>query len=754
MRKTTERLNKAISLVFYALFIFTPLAMYPYTSELFEFNKMWVVFIFSLLIFFLWGVKMVIQKRFEVRRTPFDIPLLLFLLSQIISTIFSLDPHVSFWGYYSRFNGGLLSTIAYIFLYYAFSTNILTSDKEESIRKTSKMILAVIFSGVLVALWGLPSHFGYDPTCLIFRGSLDVSCWTSAFQPKIRMFSTLGQPNWLAAYLSILIPLTIAFAMKFASKIKGRSFFSKNYGLTALFALFSLLFYLDLGWTLSQSGFLGFWAGEIAFVVIFGLLILKRNTNSLKKSLQQKSFQVLIGIHVVFILATFFTTIPLQSLQKYTFSNILKQETTAQQKVETQTQNSVSQPALEQSITGSGQIRLIVWRGAIEIWKAHPIFGSGVETYAYAYYKFRPASHNLTSEWDFLYNKAHNEFLNYLATTGIFGLGTYLFFLFAFLFFALKHFIKQFKKGVIGDPLFPALVASFLGIQISNFFGFSVVVVNLLMFFIPLFFFSLDKSETSYFILPKKAKEETVPNGPLSTGQIMTMIGIGIVVVYSIIFLVNFWEADINYSFGYNYDQISGFAQANPYLEKAVAMRGGEDLYKNELSVNLAALSLLFAQKKDTQNATLYATRAKELSDEVVAKHPNNVVFWKARTRVMFSLAQLNSSVMEDAIQAIQKSHELAPTDAKVLYNEALIYDQVGQKDKALEAINQTIRLKDNYRDAYYAKALFLSQDAQKEKDKEKAQKEKDEAIATLNFSLKNIAPNDKQAEDLLKTLK
>src|SRR5215216_6020900 len=126
-----SKINSAIRWSFYSLFFLVPLILWPDTFELFEFNKMWLVFAISLLIFFLWGSKMIIQKRFEIRKTPLDIPIALFLLSQIISTIYSIDPHVSFWGYYSRFNGGLLSTISYIFLYYAFATNMIKTDEEE-----------------------------------------------------------------------------------------------------------------------------------------------------------------------------------------------------------------------------------------------------------------------------------------------------------------------------------------------------------------------------------------------------------------------------------------------------------------------------------------------------------------------------------------------------------------------------------------------------------------------------------------------
>lgn len=760
MRKHVERINKAIEIVFYALFITVPLAMHPKTNELFEFNKMWLVFIYSLLIFFLWGSKMIIQKRFEVRRTPFDIPLLLFLLSQIISTVISLDPHTSFWGYYSRFNGGLLSTVSYIFLFYAFATNILTSDKEQSLKNTYKMLFASVVSAVLVSLWGLPSHFGYDPTCLVFRGSFDVACWTEAFQPKIRMFSTLGQPNWLATFLAIIIPIGAAFSINEFRKLKKLEL-NRSFLLYIIYLLLSIIFYLDMGWSLSQSGFIGFWAGNIIFCLLFSFLIFKKNNFSIFKIIKQKAFIALVIIQITFLLTTFFTVNPIPQLRKYSlvsFTNQLSQNkkvsnTAAANPKTTAAPIQPAQPALEAGITGSGEIRKIVWKGAIEIFKANPLFGTGVETFAFAYYKYRPLEHNLTSEWDYLYNKAHNEFLNYLATTGAFGLGTYLFFIGVFIFFASKRMFFQFKNGEFGNPFLPALFGSFIGILVSNFFGFSVVIVNLFMFFIPLFYWSLTNPSAKFFVLPQNSKEDYVPS-TISTGQIMGMLSVAIFTLYCIFFLANYWNADINYALGYNYQQITEFSQANPYLEKAVAMRGGEDLYKNELSVNLAALAIGFAQQKDTTNTTQYATRSKELSDSVSQRNPNNVVYWKARTRVMFSLAQLNPVFINDAIAAIDKAHQLAPTDAKITYNQALIYDQAGQKDRAIAAINETIRLKPNYREAYYAKALFLSAMIDKEpKNSLKILGYKKEAIDALNFILKNILPNDEQAKNLLKTL-
>lgn len=757
MRKYIEWINKSIEVTFYAIFITTPLAMHPYTSELFEFNKMWLLFIYSLIIFFLWGSRIIIERKLEIRRTFFDIPLLLFLFSQFLSTIFSLDSHTSFWGYYSRWNGGFLSTLCYVFLYFAFVTNILTQDKVESFKKAGKMLFAVFLSGVIVALWGLPSHFGYDPTCLAFRGSLDVSCWTEAFQPKIRMFSTLGQPNWLAAFLLILIPIGTAYVINSAKEIKKSSLFDVPLLKTAGFFLATLLFYYDLGWTLSQSGFVGFWVGNLVFVFLYFMLVLRKNSLSLFSTLKQRNVLILLGMQFIFLLTTFFTANPIPRLQVFSWDyltkNVVSQNAALPGTPSEATEQS-AQPALESSITGSGQIRQIVWRGAIDIWKSYPILGSGVETYAFAYYKFRPAEHNLTSEWDYLYNKAHNEFLNYLATTGILGLGTYLGFIGAFLFYSIRHMFSQWKKNLGGNPILPALIGGFIGIQVSNFFGFSVVIVNLLMFLIPLFYWCYTKPSLKLLVFPANAEKDYITSETPGTGRLMAIGGLGIFVIYCIFFLINYWNADIHYALGYNYNRINEFVTANPSLEKAVQMRGGEDLYKNELSVNLAALALMAASQNDQNSAGQFAARSKQLSDEVARKNPNNVVFWKARTRVMFSLAELSPNIMGESVAAINKSYELAPTDAKVVYNQGLIYDTVGQKEQAIALLDKAIKLKPNYRDAYYAKALFLSQAAEANKDDiQKSSQNKKESIEILNFILSDISPDDQQSKDLLNTL-
>jgi len=170
-------MEQIIQILYSLLFFVTPLIMTKSTSELFEFNKILFIYALTVLVSFFWLLKMVINKKIILKKTPFDIPIIFFFLSELISTIFSLDSHTSIFGYYGRFNGGLLSIVCYIVLYYAFVSNSL------SVEKTLK---AIMTSSLFVILWAIPGRFGHDLTCLLFTGKFSNACWdntTLAFRP-------------------------------------------------------------------------------------------------------------------------------------------------------------------------------------------------------------------------------------------------------------------------------------------------------------------------------------------------------------------------------------------------------------------------------------------------------------------------------------------------------------------------------------------------------------------------------------------
>ncbi len=772
MEKAARLCTRVIEYSFYILIFFVPLVLASDTSELFEFNKMWLTFGLTIVIAAAWVSKMVVTKRFAIKRTPLDIPILLFLLSQVIATFHSLDTHVSIWGYYSRFNGGLLSIISYIFLYYAFVSNFL-NDHARGGKVISRMLFVSLASAAVVALWGLPSHFGHDPTCMLFRGSFDVSCWTADFQPKIRMFSTLGQPDWLAAYLAILLPLVIAmFFSLFKPKSDHekmnhvvRSMYyvtKKKIILTTCYILLATVFYADILWTDSRSGVAAVW---ISVAVFFGSLWF------LSRKHKPYAIRHMLYAIVIFAVVTFFVGVPIQQLRFLTFSNLqtklLKPPTSPASPTGGQkSQTSPTTPAAhvgELGGTDSGKIRSYVWQGALDAWRANPVFGTGVETFAFAYYQYRPAGHNLTSEWNYLYNKAHNEYLNYLTTTGALGLGTYLLMIGWFLYIVIRKLTGN-RKPETGNLLTLALISGYLSILITNFFGFSVVIVNIYFFLIPALVFGLLGLEREeWFGFGKNKQDEKARVERINMMQWTVVVFTMLIALYFLSKLLGFYIADKDYGLGSNLDRVGDYQTANDKLRAAVTARGDEPVFQDELSFNDAVIATALFDQKDPKIATAaanqglqFAQEAKALSDKVVAEHPNNVVFWKTRVRLFFALSQINAQAQTEflpiALQAIEKANTLAPTDASILYNLGVLYGENGDLEKAIATLNKTVRFKPDYRDAHFALGVFYHELEAQETDAAKKADATQKALDQMNFILQNISPTDKAAQDNLKS--
>jgi putative inorganic carbon (hco3(-)) transporter len=427
-------------------------------------------------------------------------------------------------------------------------------------------------------------------------------------------------------------------------------------------------------------------------------------------------------------------------------------------------------PAVQTTgISDSANIRLHVWEGAIKAWQSSPLIGTGVETFAFAYYKHKPAGHNMTSEWDYLYNKAHNEYLNYLTTTGLFGLGSYLAFIGLFFWIVAKYLVHLHKHreshkhdgtvspAVTSELLIIALTASFITILITNFFGFSVVIMNIYLFLIPLFVLMLGGLlKEDHALQHKFGQEHESKKQHMSlNGLQWTLITVFVVfAAWQQVDLLTYRQADVAYALGSNLDKTGNFQQAYPQLKQAVETKPGEPVYKDELAINLAAISAGLYSQNDAQNASQLAKEAIALNTDVVTNHPNNVVYWKNRVRLFYTLSatdQANAGqyIME-ALKSINKAKELAPTDAKISYNQGILYGQTGDIDRALSILEDTVKLKPDYRDAYVALGLFYHQSSIDENNTVTNPERLQKAISTYEFILEKLNPNDEEVKKSL----
>lgn len=735
--KLYEMVDKVIEYSFYALVFFVPLFLTKWNYELFEYNKMMLTYGLTILIVGAWVAKMVIAQKVLIKRTPFDLPICLFFLSQLVSFGFSMDRHVSFWGYYSRFHGGLLSTITYIALYYAFVSN----HTERS--KIRTFILVAFSSATIIALYGILEHFGSSFSCLVFTGQFDVKCWVQDVQNRV--FATLGQPNWLAAYMGILIPPAIGLAVAAVkngitnhtddvqhSKLKHEKSSSDHLNVWIVgYMIVGLVFYLTLLYTKSRSGYLGFW---FANAVFWFLLWLKQKKTIIKP---------FIICHISFVIIHFFVGSPFEQLNSITWKRFVAPQATAEPVP--------AGPALESGGTESGSIRRIVWQGAWDIARDHPLFGTGVETFAYAYYKYRPLEHNITSEWDFLYNKAHNEYLNYAATTGFIGLGTYLLFIGWFIVWFLtkiknqiaksKNIVHSYKNASAAHHNFAlctlhfALFSGWLSILVTNFFGFSVVVVALFFWLIPAI---LVVSTTS-------PKDEVLSDKTdLSVSQKILLTLTLLSSLYSLFSLFRLWQADAYFAEGYRIVRTdpTQIQQSYEPFTKAISINPSEPLYHDEFSYTLATLALAAHQQDDATLSGLLSERAIAESDKALVTSPENVNFWKTRTRVMYVLGQIDDAYYADSLAAIQKAQTLAPNDAKIAYNVALLFIQLNKTEDAIRTLKQSLTLKSDYREPRFALAQLLQEQGQVA-----------EAKKQLEYILQHINPEDKEVQERLEQL-
>src|SRR3989344_7287802 len=90
--------HQLIFLLVAATAVITPLFFLPITSEFFEFNKFTFLVVVTVLGLLLWAVRMVLEKKFILTRTPLDIPLLVLTVVFFIASLTSIDSFTSLVG--------------------------------------------------------------------------------------------------------------------------------------------------------------------------------------------------------------------------------------------------------------------------------------------------------------------------------------------------------------------------------------------------------------------------------------------------------------------------------------------------------------------------------------------------------------------------------------------------------------------------------------------------------------------------------
>ncbi|QQG43137.1 MAG: O-antigen ligase family protein [Candidatus Daviesbacteria bacterium] len=669
------------------------------------------VYLITIVITTAWVLKMISQKKLLLKNTPLNIPLLAFLGANILSTIFSIDLYTSVFGYYSRSNGGLLSILSYFLLYFALVSNFTKAD-------VPKFLKAGLAGGLAVSLWAIPEHFGVSPSCIILHGQFNASCWVQ--DVEARVFATLGQPNWLASYLSMLIFPALYFLLT-----------AKNKKARITYYISVMIMYLAFTFTYSRGATLGFLIG---LAVFFAPLILAFHPKG--------GGGKLITIKPLLIVLLVFLLINLvfgSAITRFQLSQFLSPTTTP---TTTQANSSAQLTQLENGGTESGKIRLIVWQGAVDIFKHYPLFGSGVETFAYIYYQFRPPAHNLVSEWDFLYNKAHNEYLNYLATTGLVGFLTYSTVVLTFIAWSLSKIlnlklkIENSKTHTEEKLLIIAITASYTSYLVQNLVGFSVVVIALFFYLFPalaiLAVEDLKFSKLPRFLQIALLKQFLTPIKLGLTSKIASPLLI-LISIFLFFTVLKYWYTDTLFAQGEKFTDLGEITQAYTTISEAAILNPLEPFFRSELGYAAAAVAVGLKDTDATLSGQL-KNQAVTTTETILREHPRNVSFYRTAIRTFYLLSTFDPTFTNQALTALDQTIKLSPSDPKLLYNKAIILGQDDKQEEAIKNLQQAIQLKNNYREAYVALGLFYFD-----------QKNYPAAVENMNKVLR-LVPNDPEA--------
>ena len=460
----------------------------------------------------------------RLEKTRLFFPIIAFLIAASIATTQSLNPYVSLFGCYSRYEG-LTAIINYILIFYIASHFV--KQKWQA-----RLILSsAVLSGLLSGGYGVLQHFNLDPNWLVEMGES----------------STFGNRNFLSAYLVLCAPLSLALGIEaLDSKLSKKKsailkwFFQIGRILqTILFFLGFLFFIFAIVIIQTRGAWLGLFF-ECLFFLIF-----------LAMRLSKKRLCIILGLLVLCIIPLFFfpQTSPIDRIKGTIKSN---------------EKGGVS-------LTGSAAVRIYIWKSALELIRHHPL-GVGPDSLKFAIpWYISPDYYTLESG---VLDKAHNIILETTATTGWLGIASYIWLWIALFSFGISIILHKKEKRLITL----ALLSLSIGYLVQNLFNFDSVEYTFLFWIGMGIICGLNQPQS------KEKPKPDIASISLRIA-IFSLLAFGL---FSLSKVINLQlESDKVFASARNYEAAGLREEAIALYEKADAMLGGwEETYHRFLVPN------------------------------------------------------------------------------------------------------------------------------------------------------------------------
>lgn len=317
---------------------------------------------------------------------PLALPVSSFALVSILATLTSVNWSLGLWGPRDNPHGliTLLCSIAF-FLFMAYAL--------QSGEYLDRFITVLLLGSVPVAVYGTAQYLGLDP--------LD---WIA--NPISPSFSSMGNPNFLGAYLALVIPFTLLRII-----IASSQNLRLRYGLVMLSQLACLWL------TLARGAWLGLMGGCLAFLAV---LVWRWRSRSL---LVATVIGLLVGVGVLVKMST--SVLHPWAVQPVASS---QEEHLPPAKID----------------TASVQERLIIWSDTAGLLADRWWLGYGPATFVQVFAERYPSALASIGEPDIGVSDPHNLILSQFVDSGVIGLAAFLWILLAFF---------QMGPGILARPI-------------------------------------------------------------------------------------------------------------------------------------------------------------------------------------------------------------------------------------------------------------------------------------------------------------
>ena len=173
-------------------------------------KSQWVVFLtITALIFY---IILYIQKKLPFKNLKqYYMPLGIYAICVIISTIFAIDTQTALWGFVDMYQG-MFVLISYVLL------TFLTINFVNNERDVNLFVKAFLFLMMVEGILGIGQYFGFDifqtkiGNNLILPNNLQVDNLSFSFGPKT-IYGTLFNTNFVGSFAALMLPLSVAFLL-------------------------------------------------------------------------------------------------------------------------------------------------------------------------------------------------------------------------------------------------------------------------------------------------------------------------------------------------------------------------------------------------------------------------------------------------------------------------------------------------------------------------------------------------------------